>query len=182
MNPRATNIEGGFPPRPRYHSGTIEDTGDDMARIEHIATIDCPPETLFDFLNAPSRRVELSPDHVRFQLLEAPEGFAEGSRYAFEVRAHGQRQKFVHEVTDWQRPVGFTETQVTGPFGAMQHVRRFEPDGAGTRLVEIVDFEPPGGLLGFLLTEARLRRMLSEGFEHQHRELQRLLGRAEANA
>lgn len=147
-----------------------------MPRLEFSTTIPCPPEQLFDFLNDPRRRVELSPDKVRFTLIEAPDELAEGSRIAFEVRAHGQRQRFVHEITDWQRSVGYTETQVSGPFGAMQHVRRIEPDGDGARLAETVDFESPGGMLGFLLNESRLRKMLGDGFEHQHRELRRILG------
>jgi ligand-binding SRPBCC domain-containing protein len=146
-----------------------------MPRLEITATFDCPPAVLFDFLNDPRNRALVSPPDVHFELREAPATFAEGSRFTFEVRAYGQRQKFTHEITAWERPVGYTETQVAGPFGAMRHVRGIEPAGTGARLVETVDFDPPSGLLGFLLNEGRLRKLLGDGFEHQHRELARLL-------
>ncbi|HUE15589.1 MAG TPA: hypothetical protein VMR25_15590, partial [Planctomycetaceae bacterium] len=71
---------------------------------------------------------------------------------------------------------GFQESQVKGPLGRYVHghVLAAEEDGA-VRVTDRIEFEPPGGLLGFLLTAERLRTSLQDGMTHRHRELKRLL-------
>lgn len=146
-----------------------------MAVLETEIEIRCEPARLFEFVNAPANRLRVSPPSVRLELLDAPDELSEGCQLRFEVQAYGQRQKFLHEIVEWEHLVGFTENQIEGPFGSMRHERRVVGSEAGSRFVERVEFTPPGGLLGVLLNESRIRGMLTDGFEHQHRELRRLL-------
>ncbi len=146
-----------------------------MAVLESEVEIACEPPRLFGFVNDPANRPRVSPPNVNVELVEAPDAFSEGARLTFVVQAYGQKQRFLHEIVEWEEHVGFTERQVQGPFAKMVHRRDVVESPRGTKLVEQVAFEPPGGLLGFLLTEARIREMLGDGFRHQHRELRRLL-------
>jgi ligand-binding SRPBCC domain-containing protein len=56
------------------------------------------------------------------------------------------------------------------------HAHTLAQDEDGTVLVtDRIEFEPPGGMLGFLLTADRLKASLEQGLTHRHRELKRLL-------
>lgn len=149
-----------------------------MAVVEHETEFACQVERLFDVLNDPRNRAWLSPPDVQVELIDPPEAFFEGCRFEFDVSAYGQRQRFVHGIRDWHASVGFAEQQISGPFGAMTHVRRIDSGNGVVRLSEHVDFEPPGGLLGMLLTESRMRSMFESGFAHQASELTRWLAAA----
>ena len=73
-------------------------------------------------------------------------------------------QNVIYEITDFASPHRFQESQVKGPLGRYVHDHDFAPQDDGTvRVTDRVEFEPPGGLLGFLLTAERLRTSLEQG-------------------
>jgi ligand-binding SRPBCC domain-containing protein len=55
-----------------------------------------------------------------------------------------------------------------------EHILSAEADGQ-VLVVDRIEFEPPGGLLGFMLTADRLRSSLQSGLVHRHNALKRLL-------
>ena len=93
----------------------------------------------------------------------------------FEVAGFGPVQKLVHEITTFDGPRHFTETQRKGPLGSLVHEHLVEEDGDSIVVVDRIAFEPPGGLAGFIVTESLIQKSLIEGFEHRHRELKRIL-------
>jgi ligand-binding SRPBCC domain-containing protein len=150
-----------------------------MPRFEATITIARPAEPVFDFLMRPANAVAVTPPETQLTLLEAPEVLHQGCRIAFEIKAYGQTQRFVHEVVELEPPRRFLEVQREGLFKEFRHEHVVEPEAPGqVILIDRVDFEPPGGLLGFLLTEQRVRDMLATSFEHRHREIRRLLEEA----
>ena len=42
--------------------------------------------------------------------------------------------------------------------------------------IDRIDFEPPGGLIGFLVTKRKIIDQLEGIFEHRHRQMRKLLG------
>ena len=40
---------------------------------------------------------------------------------------------------------------------------------------DLIEYEPPGGMMGLILNEARIRSQLEEGFAHRQDELKYLL-------
>jgi len=55
------------------------------------------------------------------------------------------------------------------------HRRTITPGGELVELIEEVEFEPPDGLAGLLLTAPRIEASLNSGFAHRHRRLRELL-------
>ena len=148
-----------------------------MARYESRVAIACTPEAAFDFLIRPANALATNPPNVSLTILDAPDVLGRGSRVAFQVQAYGQTQKFLHEIVEFDSPRRFVERQVEGLFRSYVHEHLVTGDGERVEVVDVIEFTPPGGLLGFVLTERRIRDGLDSSFEHRHREMKRLLER-----
>ncbi len=150
-----------------------------MAEYETSVMIATTPERLFDFLIRPTNLLKISPPETKLKFLSAPEEFATGCRFEFQISAIGPVQRITHEITHLNRPLGFTERQVSGPLKHFRHEHILESNGdTHVRLINRIEFEPPGGLAGFLITESWIRDSLEAGFEHRHRELKRIIEQA----
>lgn len=150
-----------------------------MPRFEASIEIARRPEPVFEFLMRPANAVAVTPADTDLTLVEAPDVLFAGCRIEFEIKAYGQTQRFVHEVIELEPPRRFLEVQREGLFREFRHEHVVEPaEGEASLLIDRVDFEPPGGMLGFLLTEQRVRDMLASSFAHRQREIKRLVEQA----
>jgi ligand-binding SRPBCC domain-containing protein len=81
----------------------------------------------------------------------------------------------VLEITALAEDKLLAEVQRAGPFREWERVQRFEALGeAGTRLVDEVTFEPPGGLLGLVVNAAFVQRELASLFAYRKQRLHEL--------
>jgi ligand-binding SRPBCC domain-containing protein len=42
-------------------------------------------------------------------------------------------------------------------------------------IIDKIEFEPPGGILGFMITADKIHESLEAGFYHRHQQLKKLL-------
>lgn len=148
-----------------------------MANYETRISLNNMPEAVFDFLIRPENSLAASPPGMQVTILDAPEVMQLGSRVTLQIQIPGHAQRFVHEVIEFERPRRIVVRQVEGVFKRYVHEQIVEPQGEGVEVIDRVDFAPPGGLLGFLLTERRLREGMEHGFAHRHRLMKRRLER-----
>jgi ligand-binding SRPBCC domain-containing protein len=62
----------------------------------------------------------------------------------------GMPWRLTSRITAFDRPHGFIDEQVSGPFHRFHHEHRFEPVDGGSKMTDIVEFEAPAGWLGRL--------------------------------
>lgn len=146
-----------------------------MPEFEHQQRLACSVEALFDFLSRPKNVVRLSQPESRLTFFDPPEVVAMGDELEFEVRAYGSTQSVVHEIVTVERPRLIIERMIHGPLEELEHEHRFDEDPEGTVLIDRIRFIPPGGLIGLLLTEARLRKSFEESFAYRRRLLAQLV-------
>jgi ligand-binding SRPBCC domain-containing protein len=147
-----------------------------MATFEADVTLSCSCETAFDFLVQPDNILKILPPESGVNYIEVPQRFELGSLVKFELTGLGPVQRIVHEIVEFEQPNRFTERQVKGPLKSFEHWHVVEEGEHGEiRVIDRVEFEPPGGLAGFLVTESRILETLQRGFEYRHRELKRIL-------
>lgn len=147
-----------------------------MTTYEDTLTLACPPEQAFEFLIRPANIIAISPPEMGLRLVEAPERLQLSGRMEFEAHAYGMKQKILHEIIEFEHPHRFVEQQVQGPFKFYRHEHVIRAhDGQNVQLIDRVEFQPPGGLAGMLLTESRILKGLQHAFEHRHRELKKHL-------
>lgn len=146
-----------------------------MAFLEASVSIRCPVERVFDFLTDSENFTKIVPPDLKLRMVQSPGRMAEGSRFEVQISGFGIPQNVIYEITELVRPERFQESQVKGPLGRYVHDHEFSQEEGATRVTDRIEFEPPGGMLGFLLTEDRLKTSLEQGLMHRHRELKRLL-------
>jgi ligand-binding SRPBCC domain-containing protein len=147
-----------------------------MPTLEGSVAIRCSIEKAFDFLTTTANFVKLLPQELQLRVVSAPQQLVLGSRMELQILAFGPPQNVTYEITVLARPHRFTETQVKGVLPRYVHEHVFAEQSNGTIVItDRVEFEPPGGLMGFLVTADRLRTTLDRGLSHWHGELKRLL-------
>ncbi len=138
-----------------------------MPEFHALADFRCEPQVVFDFLIRPANVVQLSPPDFHVRLIEGPTVVRLGSTVTVEARNFGLRQRFSVRIIEWEENHLLTDEQIDGPFRYYRHTRQMERTASGCRLIEVVDFTPPGGMMGMLLTADRLQQYLAD--LHQHR-------------
>lgn len=147
-----------------------------MSEFKSKVVVRCPIETVFDFFSRPENLPKLSPETMPIEVISAPDVIAVGSAIKIKVKQWGIPQHIEARVVEVEPPVGFADEQVKGPFARWLHTHRFEAvDDATTRVIDIVEFEPPTGLLALLLSEKRILEQLEEVFEERRRILPEIL-------
>lgn len=150
-----------------------------MPRFETQVSLPCNRETLFDFLLRPANVLPLNPPELNVSLIEAPEVVGEGSQILFQIEAFGFKKQMLHEITNFRPPEGFTLKEIEGVLKKFEHHHLLEPQPeGGTILYDTVDYEAPGGMIGFLLSEAKIREGMEKNFAHRHARLAEQLGQA----
>jgi uncharacterized protein (TIGR01777 family) len=120
-------------------------------------------QQLFDWHARPGAIHRLLPPWQATRVLEAPRGLDAGQSVLLDLKLLGPIRGRWRSAHTWcERPTGFDDEQVEGPFARWLHRHRFE-DGA---LDDTIDWAPPW--IAAPLTGA-LATMLGAGFVWRHR-------------
>jgi ligand-binding SRPBCC domain-containing protein len=133
-------------------------------------------QDVFDFFRQPANLVRVSPPELNMRLAEGPERLQLGSCITLLGRRWGVPQRVVSVVTAYELDVFFVDEQSEGPFRKWIHTHRFETITGGTRVLDRIEFEPPGGMLGRLVTAAAIERDLQWVFGLRSQKLKEILG------
>jgi ligand-binding SRPBCC domain-containing protein len=146
-----------------------------MPEFETRLTLPCDAEVLFDFLIRPDNIRKISPEDVKLTFVKAPDILSCDAEMTFRIEGFGVTQEITHQVTEFESPRHFTEKQTRGPLKRWIHRHVLEPAASGgTTMIDQIEFERPGGMLRFIVTEAKILNYLEQGFEHRHSRLRTL--------
>ena len=104
-------------------------------------------------------------------LKSAPEQLDAGSVVELELMAFGTTHAVTNSVETAAFPERFVEVQTRGPLKSYRHEHRFEAVPEGTRVVDEVEFEPPGGLAGLLMSADAIESQLADSIDYRNRQL-----------
>ena len=150
-----------------------------MPVYETSITLDCPLERAYEFLLRPQNIILISPPEMGLAFTRAPEVLDLGSEFEFKVQAYGQVISMIHKITELVPLRQITETQVKGFFSQWIHTHSFAANDQGQVAVsDRIDFKPPGGMLGLLVSANKILDQLDEGYHYRHKQLQKLLAEA----
>ena len=140
-------------------------------RFQQALWLPEPPERVFPFF-AEARNLEaITPPWLRFRVLNEGEiRMGVGTRIDYRLRIHGLPLRWQSEITAWEPPWRFVDSQRRGPYRFWIHEHRFEAADGGTRVLDSVDYLPPGGWLSNRLFVAREVRAI---FAHRAAALRR---------
>lgn len=147
-----------------------------MAVFETSLVLNAPLERVFDFAIRPENIARISPPVLGLRFVNPPEEYTLGSKFEFKVQAWGTVQTSHFEIVEFDRPNVFVEIQLKGPMKSWRHEHRFASNAEGQTVVSNrIEFAPPGGLVGMLVTESKILDSMDDGFYHRHQQLKKLL-------
>ena len=134
-----------------------------MRRIEIVTLIQATPEACFDL----SRDLDLHLESMAHTSERAIAGKTSGLiGLGEQVTWRGRHLGFVFEhtakITAFDRPRHFRDEMVRGRFKRFVHEHHFEPTGSGTRMLDVIEFESPWGLLGRMVDALVLSAYLTK--------------------
>jgi ligand-binding SRPBCC domain-containing protein len=130
--------------------------------LRRTQVVPLPPDRVFDFFGDPRNLEAITPPWLRFEILDAPETLAKGSLLRYRLRLLGVPFGWQTEITAWQAPRTFTDTQLAGPYRLWVHTHRFTPVPGGTEIFDHVRYRVPGGtLVHRVFVEPRLDEIFS---------------------
>ena len=138
-------------------------------------SIPLPVHEVFEFFARPENLQTITPAWLDFRILETPRALRKGSLIRYALRWRGIPLRWTTEITEWDPPHGFVDTQVSGPYALWRHVHRFAPDGSNTRIYDVVSYILPFWALGAVVHRAFVARDLRSIFDYRQRRVQELL-------
>lgn len=147
---------------------------------EHIfqssLTIDLPRAEVFDFFSNAENLERITPPELGFHIVTpTPIDIKKGTLIDYKLSMHGIPFGWRTEITCWDPPFEFEDTQLKGPYKQWIHRHRFTEPEAGKTLIEDdvryrLPMEPLGDLAQFFV-----ERQLNYIFDHRQKVVAKLL-------
>jgi ligand-binding SRPBCC domain-containing protein len=146
-----------------------------MPLFENRTVLKASPEQVFEYILRPSNLQSIAPPESQFVYVQPPQLIELGSRLICKVQAYGMVQQLTYEIVELVSPHRYREKMVEGPLRLWLHDYIVEPSESGqVTLVNRIEFEPPGGLLGLMVNESRILDALEDGFDYRSKALQKV--------
>ena len=127
-----------------------------------------PIEEVFTFFSDADNLEAITPRQLNFRILTpGPIRLAAGARIDYQLTLYGIPLKWATLIESWEPPREFVDVQLRGPYRVWRHTHRFVSEGAGTRIVDDVDYELPLGPLGRLIEALWTRREVARIFGYR---------------
>lgn len=139
-----------------------------MPSFEASYEFPVPVEELFQWHKRPGAFERLAPPWESMKVIERQGGIENGGRLTFEIRKIEIPVKWTAEHQEYIENQQFCDVQVSGPFKSWRHFHRFESTKDGSRLIDSIDYELPGGQIGQALGESFTQSMLKRMFRFRH--------------
>ena len=133
-----------------------------------------PIEEVFAFFSDAHNLESLTPSLLRFKVLTpAPIDMHPGALIDYRLRVHGVPLRWRTEITEWNPPHSFVDTQLKGPYSLWHHTHRFTSERGGTRCTDVVLYRVFGGKL---IQSLFVGRDVEAIFNFRQREMRRRFG------
>lgn len=153
-----------------------------MRQFESRQIVPARLEDVFEFFSKAENLQRITPPELRFEILTPlPIDMHEGALIDYRIRLNGLPMKWRTEITLWEPPHRFIDTQLRGPYRHWIHEHRFRALGEETEMSDRVDYLAPGWLLEPLVDRFLVRRKVEAIFEHRARVIEEIFGGAKTS-
>jgi ligand-binding SRPBCC domain-containing protein len=150
-----------------------------MPVVRFVERYPLAPAAVFAFFRRPANVVAVAPAGFDVRLVAGPQEPSVGQTFSVQVRRFGLSRLIETAVVTLQEPSLIVERQMQGPFRDWVVERRFAEEEGETELTETVSFQPPGGMLGLMMTASAVEAELGRAYQGRvGRVMARLGGRS----
>jgi ligand-binding SRPBCC domain-containing protein len=133
-------------------------------------------ETTFAFFCRPENLQALTPDWLNFRIVECPMQLEKGSLIRYALGWRILPISWTTEITEWEPPLRFVDTQLSGPYRLWRHEHQFLAMGQGALIRDHVEYALYGWPLSIPIHHLIVRRDLDRIFDFRTARLEQLLG------
>ena len=146
-----------------------------MPLFESRTLLNATPDQVFQYIICPANLQDIAPPETQFVFVDPPSVIELGSQLICKVQAYGMVQQLSYEIVDCVAPLRFSEEMTHGPLKRWRHDYIIEPDvDGGVFLINRIEFEPPAGLMGLVVTAAKILEDLEDGFHYRREALRKV--------
>jgi ligand-binding SRPBCC domain-containing protein len=135
-----------------------------------------PPEEAFAFFGEAENLQRITPPEMDFRIVTPrPIHMAPGAVIDYRLSLFRLPFTWRTEITEWDPPFAFVDTQLKGPYAQWIHRHAFRAEAGGTVIEDVVRYRLPVPVLGEIawpLVRLQLRRI----FRYRQRRIAELLG------
>ena len=138
-----------------------------------------PLEEVFGFFSDARNLQKITPPWLNFQILtREPIDIHPGTLLDYRLKWHGLGIRWRTRIVTWNPPHVFTDEQIRGPYRLWHHTHTFTAEAGGTRMVDVVNYQLPLGILGAIAHRLAVRRDLERVFDYRQQVIASAFGSA----
>jgi ligand-binding SRPBCC domain-containing protein len=117
-----------------------------LRTLHFSQVLPCRRDDLFPFFAAAENLERITPPWLNFRILSpSPVLMQKGRLIDYSLRLHGLPLRWRSEISTWEPPHRFVDTQVRGPYRQWVHTHTFTEVAGGTLCEDDVNYAVPGG-------------------------------------
>jgi ligand-binding SRPBCC domain-containing protein len=134
-----------------------------------------PIDEVFAFFADARNLEEITPPWLHFRILAMDSGsISEGTEIRYRLRLHGIPIHWRTEIRRWDSPYRFVDVQRSGPYRLWHHTHRFEAHEGRTKMIDVVRYTLPFGVLGRLVHALKVRGNVRQIFDYRSQRIHEL--------
>ncbi len=136
-------------------------------RIERSTWVARPLPEVFAFFSAAENLELITPPELGFSIDSAsPVSMKRGALIDYTIRLYRLPMHWRTEITKWNPPASFEDTQLRGPYAKWVHTHSFVENRGGTTVEDVVIYALPFGALG-RVAHPLVKRQLKRIFDYR---------------
>ncbi len=134
-----------------------------------------PIDEVFAFFADACNLEEITPPWLGFRILAMDSAFiSEGTEIRYRLRLHSIPIQWTTEIRSWNSPYRFVDVQRSGPYRLWHHAHFFEAHEGRTRMIDVVRYKLPFGILGRIVHMLMVRGDLERIFDYRRKRIHEL--------
>jgi len=134
--------------------------------LRRKVTLPSPVENVFSFFSKAENLNLITPPWLYFKILTPlPIMMKKNALIDYSIKLFGMNMTWQTEITAWQAPHRFVDSQLKGPYRVWEHTHIFEENEGGTQMEDVIRYAVPGFVLSplvhFLFVRPRLEKIFA---------------------